>query len=338
MGDFKQLLKVLNKEVPDRPVIFEFGLNVNLIKKFSGDNNCDTSYKNFAIAKAVAFEKIGFDYVIMMPGIYSMVPSHANRKKTVSLNEHSFIKDKESFDKFRWKGPDEVDYSPLEHVADMLPSGMKIIISAPGGVLENAIDLVGYDNLCYMLYDDKQLMCDIFERIGELTYRYYEKCIGHKSIGALVYNDDWGFNSHTLLPPDTLRELVFPWCRKIVKLAGDHDMPVILHSCGKFTDIIEDIIDIGFVARHSYEDKIIPVEEAYELLKGRIAVLGGIDVDYLVNETEENIYNRALKLLERTAHTGGYALGSGNSIPDYIPDKKFLTMMSAAGFNYDNYL
>jgi hypothetical protein len=35
-------------------------------------------------------------------------------------------------------------------------------------------------------------------------------------------------------------------------------------------------------------------------------------------------------MLRRTERRGGYALGSGNSIPDYVPDQGFLAMVSAA--------
>ena len=92
----------------------------------------------------------------------------------------------------------------------------------------------------------------------------------------------------------------------------------------------EDVItDMHFDARHSYEDNTIPVEKAYAELNKRIAVLGGIDVDFLVRSSEVDIYTRAQALLAQTT-AGGYALGSGNSIPEYIPDEHFFAMLRAA--------
>jgi uroporphyrinogen decarboxylase len=35
-------------------------------------------------------------------------------------------------------------------------------------------------------------------------------------------------------------------------------------------------------------------------------------------------------MLERTKAKGGYALGSGNSIPEYIPRESYYAMISAA--------
>jgi uroporphyrinogen decarboxylase len=35
-------------------------------------------------------------------------------------------------------------------------------------------------------------------------------------------------------------------------------------------------------------------------------------------------------MLERSASRGGYALGTGNSVPKYIPDEHYFAMISAA--------
>ena len=87
-------------------------------------------------------------------------------------------------------------------------------------------------------------------------------------------------------------------------------------------------------ARHSYEDKIVPVEKAYDDLKGRIAVLGGLDVNFMVKASPEDIYKRATAMLEKTKDSGGYALGTGNSVPEYIPDENYFAMINAA-FDFD---
>jgi uroporphyrinogen decarboxylase len=34
--------------------------------------------------------------------------------------------------------------------------------------------------------------------------------------------------------------------------------------------------------------------------------------------------------LAQTAERGGYALGSGNSIPDYVPDESYFAIIRAA--------
>jgi uroporphyrinogen decarboxylase len=85
--------------------------------------------------------------------------------------------------------------------------------------------------------------------------------------------------------------------------------------------------------KHSYEDKILPVEQAYERLNPEIAVIGGLDLDFICRKTPREIYSRACGMLEKTSRRGGYALGSGNSIPDYTPYENYLAMLAAAIVN-----
>lgn len=90
------------------------------------------------------------------------------------------------------------------------------------------------------------------------------------------------------------------------------------------------IEDMKFDCRHSYEDNICPVEEAYERLHGRIAVAGGIDMNLLASGTPEQVYARSRAMLERTAERGDYLLGTGNSVPEYIPLENYCAMTRAA--------
>ena len=207
---------------------------------------------------------------------------------------------------------------------------MKLMVSGPCGVLENVISIVGYDNLCLMLYDDPELVQAIFDRVGGILLEYYEKCVVYDTVGLLMLNDDWGFNTQTMLSVADMRKYVFPWHKRMVEAAHRNGKLAVLHSCGYMADIMEDVIeDMKFDGRHSYEDNIIPVEEAYRRWGGRIAILGGLDVDFLVRSTPEEIVARAKNMLRLAEEKGGYALGSGNSIPYYIPNEKYFAMTSA---------
>jgi uroporphyrinogen decarboxylase len=94
---------------------------------------------------------------------------------------------------------------------------------------------------------------------------------------------------------------------------------------------MDDIIDdIGYDAKHSFEDGIQPVEEAYDQYGRRISIMGGLDVDFLVRSEHGVVYRRAKAMLERSGQHGGYALGTGNSVPEYIPQENYFAMIAAA--------
>ena len=202
---------------------------------------------------------------------------------------------------------------------------------SPGGVLENLTDLVGFEDLCFMIADEPELVARITEAIGTRLHAFYERLLEIDSVGAVMVNDDWGFKTQTMLSPVHMREFIFPWHKKIVALIHQSGRPAILHSCGNLSAVWDDIIDdIGFDGKHSYEDTIQPVEEAYATYGGRIAIVGGVDLDFLCRETPEAIASRSRKLLEITRETGGYALGTGNSIPYYVPRESFQAIVRTA--------
>ena len=89
-------------------------------------------------------------------------------------------------------------------------------------------------------------------------------------------------------------------------------------------------VEIGFDGKHSFEDTILPVTEAYQRYGQRISVLGGIDVDFLCRASEAEIRSRVRETLE--ACTGkdrgnGYCLGTGNTVANYMPVDNYLVML-----------
>ena len=62
----------------------------------------------------------------------------------------------------------------------------------------------------------------------------------------------------------------------------------------------------------------------------RVAVLGGIDVNFVCQFTPEEVFERSKAMLERADDRGSYALGTGNSVPDYVPDENYFAMIYAA--------
>ncbi len=329
---FDEILKVLKKEKPSRPTLFEFFLNLPLHEKLAGytlpENPTDYDY---AKLNTLAYAAAGYDYVTLRGADFWFPRGDVHSESSYSMDDGIVITDRESFERYPWPNPDDNDYSLLDRCKEFMPEGMKVIIWGPGGVLENVIQLVGYEGLCYMIADDEELAADIFEAVGSRLVRYYEICEQYDTVGALISNDDWGFNTQTMLSPDDMRRFVIPWHKKIVQAIHKNGKPAILHSCGNLMTVFDDIIDdIKYDGKHSYEDVIEPVEMAYERLNGRIAVLGGIDVDFVCRKTPQEVYDRAKAMLERSKERGGYALGTGNSIPEYVPYDNYMAMIKAA--------
>jgi uroporphyrinogen decarboxylase len=89
-------------------------------------------------------------------------------------------------------------------------------------------------------------------------------------------------------------------------------------------DLVEDVkID----AKHSFEDTIETIEDAKLAYGRKIAVLGGIDVDFLCRSDEAAIRRRVRRTIDACQRGGGFCLGTGNTAANYIPLDNFLTMI-----------
>jgi len=333
--NIENLYKILRREKAERPVLFEFLIDDNLLRRHSKifQNAEKGSIEYFAMTTD-AFKNLGYDYSPLYPWDTETLQFEKAEHASIasySLNEAAMITDRASFEKYVWPDTNDRDYSVYEKINAYLPDGMKLLGCSNGGILENVIDICGFENLCLMYMLDPDLAHEIFDNIGKRYVDYYEIVSAFDSVGVCVVNDDWGFKTQTVFSPAMMREYIFPWTKKIIEIIHENGKPVILHSCGQLKVIMDEVIgDLKIDAKHSFEDEIYPIEDAYDWWHDRIALLGGVDVDFLCKKSPAEIKARALNLLEKTADSGGYALGSGNSITSYIPEENYLAMISAA--------
>ena len=77
---------------------------------------------------------------------------------------------------------------------------------------------------------------------------------------------------------------------------------------------MDDLIDdVRIDGKHSFEDQIVPPQEAKSRWGDRISILGGIDMDFLCRQDEGAIRQRTRETLEACQPGGGYCLGTGNT-------------------------
>ena len=89
-------------------------------------------------------------------------------------------------------------------------------------------------------------------------------------------------------------------------------------------DLIDDVQIDGL---HSFEDTIKSVSETKQRYGHRIAVLGGIDVDFLCRSDEAAVRRRTRRTLDECQPGGGFCLGTGNSVANYVPFDNYLAML-----------
>lgn len=233
----------------------------------------------------------------------------------------------EEFEKYPWPDPRKGDLRTLEWYERNLPPDMCIVGGYTGHFCEMLTWLMGYETLCLALYDQPNLVAAIAQRVTEIELTAIRTLLTFPRVKAIWGSDDMGFRSGTLISPDAMRQYVLPGHRAAARLAHDAGRPYLLHSCGNLQAIMPDLIDAGVDAKHSFEDAIQPPQEFLRRYGDKMAALGGIDLDFLCRADESQIRQRVRQTLEACLPCGGYCLGTGNSVANYVPLDSYLTML-----------
>ena len=246
------------------------------------------------------------------------------------MNEHQGpITTWEEFESYPWPDPEKASTRSLEWFSENLPEEMCIIGSGGfGHFAEYLTWLMGYETLCYALYEQRDLVAAISNRLLEMYKIVVRRILEFERVKLVWGSDDMGFKTATLISPDDLREFVLPGHKAMAQASHQAGRPYLLHSCGNISAIMPDLLDdVRIDALHSFEDTIVRVTDMKDAYGDRIALLGGIDVDFLCRASEEEIRRRVRKTLEKCMPGGGYCLGTGNSVANYIPLNHYLAML-----------
>ncbi|MFH1706777.1 MAG: uroporphyrinogen decarboxylase family protein [Planctomycetota bacterium] len=218
-------------------------------------------------------------------------------------------------------------------LAAALPPGMRAAGGVGNGVFEIAEDLVGLEYLPFLEVDDPAAYAELFRRIGDLMHTIWGEFLKRHAVhfAACRFGDDLGFKTSLLTHPRTFHDHIAPQYKRIIDLVHAHGRPFLWHSCGCIFDLMNAAIGLGIDAKHSNEDAIAPFDTWIERYGGRIGLLGGFDMDFLCQSRPAEVRARVIERGTRyRAAAQGYALGSGNSIPDYVPAANYLAMVEGA--------
>ena len=130
------------------------------------------------------------------------------------------------------------------------------------------------------------------------------------------------------MAPDYIADKFLPWHRQMASYAHERGKLFFFHCCGKVDPLMDVLIDeVGIDAKHSFEENVVPVTEAKRRWGERVALLGGLDVDFIARSPIEAIRRRVRATLDICQPGGGYCLGLGNWVTDYIPVENYLAVL-----------
>ena len=204
------------------------------------------------------------------------------------------------------------------------------VIGQYGDIFTMVWELMGFENFSYALFDNPDLITALFDKIGNLVLSMFECFAQSDAVDVIWYSDDIAYISGLMVSPAVLSQYFFSWLEKIGDLAKEYNKPFIYHSDGNLFKVMEDIINSGVDALHPIEPQAMDIAEVKKRYGDKLSLIGHVDVDLLSRGTEEEIRKKVKSNIEKASYNGGYCVGSGNSIPDYVKFENYVAMLEAA--------
>ncbi|MBI3986619.1 MAG: hypothetical protein HY343_06855 [Lentisphaerae bacterium] len=341
--DFEALLKNLRRlETPKRVFFME------LFQDRAIEDAIDRTYKvtarldpyrpEYELQRSIAMQRfLGYEYVgVSLLSLPTGAPHKAVDTAMEGQNqgERGWIDESrgpiaswEDFEKFPWPDGKTWDTRNLKWLEKNLPDDM-CLVARGGHFCEYLCWLMGYETLCYALHDQRDLVQALADRILKLEESAAKALLESGRVRMFWASDDMGFKTGLMIAPDDMRHFVLRSHKYLAEIAHTADAPYLLHACGKRSDIVEDLIrDVKLDAIHSWEDTIEQITDAKRRYGKRLSLLGGIDVDFLCRSSEEEIRKRVRETVAVCQPGGGFCLGTGNTVANYIPMDNYLAML-----------
>jgi len=278
----------------------------------------------------------GYDYISLGRRILGFPPVwpqarldnyyEAQRTKGHGSME-GFIKSWDDYKNYPWPKKDDVDFRILDRAEKLLPKEMKVIRYL-GPVFQMVWMLMGFEQFSYALADDPALVDAIYDAIWERVWWEVEDAAQREVVGAIWYLDDIAIKDRLMVSPAFLRKNLFPRLAMISEKCRARGIPLIYHTDGNITKVLQDIIDAGVNALHPIDITGMDIYHFKPLVAGRLCVIGNIDIDLLEQGTPEEVVSDTKKHLRLLGPGGGYIVSSSNSVVRTAKSANYRAMLA----------
>ncbi len=188
------------------------------------------------------------------------------------------------------------------------------------GPFTKAWFLMGYERICYALYDDPELLVDIFRQAAEYFMEIARRLVA-EGCHAVWIQEDLGDSSRGFMRLSHFRQYYFPHLARLAAYIDSLGVPVILHCDGHITDYLPDIAQTKIAAIHPFQRTAgMDLHWVKENYGRRFCIIGNIDSSRtLPYGTRADVAQEVREAIDIAAPGGGSVLASDHSLHDGIP-------------------
>jgi uroporphyrinogen decarboxylase len=306
-GDIKPYRKGRTSTYYDERILEKLDIDfrhiwLNSPKSFKPVENSDGSYMD---EWGVIFKKIG-DYV-------EVIDFPLKNAEIQDLEKHTW--------------PDTGDRSRVEGLkekAEYLRRNTDYAISTKfvtsGGFLEHGGWLRGFEQFMIDMLVDEVMTNTIMDKIMDIKIELYKMMLEEvgEFIDVVEFAEDFGTQTSLLISPELYRKYMKPRYKKIIKMIKEYapDSKIFFHSCGAVRRLISDLIDTGIEILNPIQPLAVGMNsrELKAEFGDKVCFHGGIDIQYALPGSIDDIRSEVQERIISLAKGGGYILAPTNHV------------------------
>lgn len=248
---------------------------------------------------------------------------------------HHPITSMEELKNYEWPDPADPELlDPIDDLRERYQDDYFLIVDLSSTLIEAAYaHIIGTQNFFLQMFDEPKLIEGVLDGLTEY-YTEIGKNIIKRGVDMVRVGDDVGAQQAMMISPEQWRELAKPRFKYMFDSwrKENPDIFIKLHSCGDYSPIIPDMIELGvdlsglMQPTGGNKDQVGLKKKYGE----DIAFVGGFDVQNLLPRGQvEDIRNGVLEVMKNLAVGGGYIFSPSHYILADVPVQNIYTMLEA---------
>jgi len=344
MTSKERVLATLNGQIPDRVPLLTFGIDSNFARNMGYRSLQDV------------FSTLGFDvYHIYSQNWCNGVPLGAGLKKDIpkemqtsggtyagwdGIDEFGrtwkrgsymggVVQSDEDIERYvpPLKLEERTDFERTRRAMERNPD-KAWALSTHTGPFGLTMESMGFEDFLYRYMDDR----DFIKRLLWKRTLWFAEIARHGAeLGAdfILMGDDVAFKGSTFIPPKEFNELMLPCYTHIVEKAG---IPVIWHSDGFITPVLDTALESGLAGVHSLEPTAgVDLAQVKKDYGTRLILVGNVDCGEILSQDNlEKVRTEVQRCMDQAKEGGRYILSDSNSIHSGCHPDSIMEMMRYA--------
>ncbi len=198
----------------------------------------------------------------------------------------------------------------------------------------NLADLFGMEEYFVKMHTHPEVVLAATDRVCEFYYEANERFFAAAGdlVDGFFFGNDFGTQQGLICGPRQFERFILPWFRRFTEQGHRHGLQMVLHSCGSVFRVIDYLIEAGVDCLHPLQARArdMQAEQLAAKFKGRLAFLGGIDVQELLTRGSPDQVRADVRRVKRLLGPNLIVSPSHEALLPDVPSENVAAMVEAA--------